>query len=76
MLVREGLNIRHYWRTPEEGSSWNPGVAFSGKATGPPSFIQGTYVGKPGQLANFEAVVLEGKNLVLYWRNNSDPSLP
>jgi hypothetical protein len=37
--------------------------------------IQSSY-GTPKNPGNFEALVLEGTNLVHYWRNNSDPKRP
>jgi hypothetical protein len=38
---------------------------------GPGSLIQSTY-GTPAHQGNFEAVLLEGHNLVHYWRDNAD----
>jgi len=52
-----------------------PGLVVAPLATGPGSIIQtsfGTEVqGKPG---NFDAVVLQGNQLVHYWRSNADPA--
>jgi hypothetical protein len=59
---------------PYRNSSWK--LAFSGNvtsisenATGPACIIQGDL--GAGPIMNFEAVVLEGNNLVHYWKDNS-----
>ena len=44
-------------------------------AMGPPSMIQSTF-GTPSHLGNFEAVVLEGTDLVHYSRDNGANGLP
>jgi hypothetical protein len=62
----------HYWRDNSNGNVWHRQDVISSKATGDASLIQSSYVGKPGSPANFEAVILEGKNLVHYWRDNSN----
>jgi hypothetical protein len=72
LLVLEGSNLVHYWRDNSNGNVWNKGPVVSDRATGAASLIQSSYVGKPGSPANFEAVVLEGSNLVHYWRDNSN----
>lgn len=52
-----------------------PGLVVAPLATGPGSIVQtsfGTEVqGKPG---NFDTVVLQGNQLVHYWRSNADPA--
>jgi hypothetical protein len=73
-VILEGNNLVHYWRDNSNGNVWNKGPVITSKATGPGSLIQSTYVGKPGAPANFEVVVLEGDNLVHYWRDNSNAS--
>jgi hypothetical protein len=52
---------------PTDGLSVPPGLS------GPGWLIQSDY---GGQHKNFEAVVMQGSDLVHYWRDNSDTSLP
>lgn len=61
----------HYYRdNSDPGNTWAQGGIVSTKATGAASFIQSTFREAPNAPGNFEAVVLEGNNLVHYWRNN------
>jgi hypothetical protein len=72
LLVLEGSNLVHYYRDntkPTDG--WVKGGVVSTKATGAASFIQSTFRTNPSSPGNFEAVVLEGSNLVHYYRDNS-----
>jgi hypothetical protein len=71
-LVLESNNIVHYWRDNTSSSGWHKTAVVSSQATGDACLIQSTYVGKPGMPANFEAVILEGSNLVHYYRDNSN----
>jgi hypothetical protein len=72
VLVLEGTNLVHYYRdNSASGSPWHRAEVVSTKATGPASFIQSSYQETPDAPGNFEAVVLEGNNLVHYYRNNS-----
>jgi hypothetical protein len=73
VLVLEGANIIHYYEN-SPGGGFSQGGSFSTQATGSPSFIQGN-LGKAGSNGNFEAVILEGGNLVHYWRDNSSAPL-
>jgi hypothetical protein len=76
-LVPEGNNLWHYWRdnsTP--GFPWHKTVVVSAASTGPACLIQSSFKGTPSSPGNFEALVLEGKNLWHYWRDNSTPGFP
>src|SRR6185436_12138091 len=66
--------IVHYWKD-ETVSSWQRGIVLSEAAAGPASLFQGP-VQDSGQHGNFEAVILEGSQLVHYWRDNSQPDHP
>jgi hypothetical protein len=55
---------------------WQKGVVITTKATGPGSLIQNTLIGMPGATGNYELVVLEGTNLVHYWRDNHTTGTP
>jgi len=76
-LVLEGSNLVHYWRdNSAPGLPWHRTVTVSSAATGAACLIQSTFRGTPNSPGNFEALVLEGSNLVHYWRDNSAPGLP
>jgi len=75
VLVLEGTNIVHYFRDNSNGE-WSRTAIVSTKATGAPAFIQSDFVGTPGQPGNFEAVILEGNNLVHYYRDNTTSGFP
>jgi hypothetical protein len=76
-LVLEGNNLVHYYRDNSDPNlTWHRGVVVSAAATGPASLIEGSFWADPRKPGNFEALVLEGDNLVHYWRDNSDPNLP
>ena len=75
-LVLEENNLVHYWRdNSTDGTPWKSDAVVSRRATGAATMIQSSYgaAGKPG---NFDALVLEGNNLVHYWRDNSAPGTP
>ena len=55
---------------------WNRGAVISTRATGPGAFIQNSSIGIPGATGNYELVVLEGNNLVHYWRDNHATGTP
>lgn len=75
-LVLEGNNVVHYYRDNSTSRfPWNRTVALSNAATGPATFIQGTF-GAPLHPGNFEALVLEGNNLFHYYRDNTAPGFP
>jgi hypothetical protein len=79
VLVLEGSNLVHYFK--DNSNTSNPWVAatphvVSSKATGGASFIQSTFKTTPNAPGNFEAVVLEGSNLVHYFKDNSNPQNP
>jgi len=72
LLVLEGNNLVHWYRdNSNSGNGWGKGGIVSTKATGAASLIQSTFREAPNAPGNFEAVVLEGNNLVHYWRNNA-----
>ncbi|KAH0558641.1 hypothetical protein GP486_004708 [Trichoglossum hirsutum] len=77
VLVLEGTDLVHYYRDNSNPSSnWQRTRAVSDKATGAASFIQSNLKGNSDAPGNFEAVVLEGANLVHYYRDNSIPEYP
>jgi hypothetical protein len=76
-LVLEGTNLVHYWRdnsTP--GLPWNRGPIVSSGVTGPACLIESSFRADANQPGNFEALVLEGENLIHYWRDNSASGTP
>jgi hypothetical protein len=76
-LVLEGHNLVHYWRDNNaSGAPWRRSVVVSSAATGPACMIEGPYRPAPGKPGNFEALVLEGHNLVHYWRDNNASGTP
>jgi hypothetical protein len=74
-LVLEGNNIVHYWM---DGGSlkWTRGPIVSSSATGPACMVVSAARANTNDPGNFEALILEGSNLVHYWRNNSASNLP
>jgi len=70
-----GGQVQHMYGTAVSGGiEWRPGQVISRDATGPASMIQSDF--KSGDHGNFEVVVLEGNQLVHYFHDNSDVSLP
>ena len=77
VLVLQTTHVMHYYRDNSDVSNpWTVGGIVSSAATSTPPFIQGTFVGRSGAPGNFEAVILEGSNLVHYWRDNSVDGYP
>jgi len=73
LVVREGDQLRHYWRDNDDPTlPWYQGALFGSKASSAPALIQGSL----GSRGNFEIVVYEGDRLRHYWRDNDDPALP
>jgi len=71
-VVLEGSNLVHYCKdnsTP--GNKWNPMAVISSHASSAGCIIQSTLGASSN---NFEVVVLEGSNLVHYYRDNSIPA--
>jgi hypothetical protein len=74
VVVLEGNELVHYFHDNSDVSlPWTRGQVISAGATGPGSIIQGQ-IG--GDHKNFEVVVLEGNQLVHYFHDNSDVTLP
>ena len=74
VVVLEGNNLNHYWHDNSNPTSpWQFGATISTEATGEACMIESSYSGWYG---NFELVVLEGNNLVHYWRDNAAAGLP
>ena len=70
-----GGQVQHMYGTAVSGGiEWRPGQVISRDATGPASMIQSDF--KSGDHGNFEVVALEGNQLVHYFHDNSDVSLP
>jgi hypothetical protein len=77
ILVLEGSNLVHYFGNQDNArDQWQQAEPFivSTAATAEASFIQSTFKQAPDAPGNFEAVVLEGNNLVHYWKDNSKPT--
>jgi len=72
VVLLQGNNLVHYWRNNAAGggNNWSSTTVISSKATAPASMIQSSY-NTPNSPGNFEVVVLEGNNLVHYYRDNS-----
>ena len=76
-LILEGNNIVHYWRdNSASGTPWHRGLVVSSQATGPACMIEGTFRADGSKPGNFEALILEGNNIVHYWRDNSASGTP
>jgi hypothetical protein len=71
-VLLQGKNLVHYYRdnTANGGEKWISTKVITSKATGPGCIIQSSY-STPYSPGNFEVVVLEGHNLVHYYRDNS-----
>ncbi len=71
-VVLEGNNLVHYYRdnSATGGGRWSPTAVITSSATARGSLIQSSY-STPNAPGNFEVVVLEGNNLVHYYRDNS-----
>jgi len=72
-VLLQGKNLVHYYRDNSSTGKgkWNgPTATISTKATAPGCIIQSSY-STPNAPGNFEVVVLEGSNLVHYYRDNS-----
>lgn len=75
VVVREGNNLRYYWRDNDSpGLTWHTGALFADGVSSAPAMIQSSTVGQPW--GNFEVVVREGDKLRHYWRDNNAPNLP
>ncbi len=69
-VVREGANLVHYFKVNTSADTpWQRGAVITGQATGPGCIIQSDFKG--GDHGNFEVVVLEGSNLVHYFKINT-----
>lgn len=86
-LVLEENQLVHYWRDnsktqvlglPGEPKTlpWIRGSVLSTKATGGATFFESEFRASSSNPGNFEALVLEGRNIVHYWRDNSATGLP
>src|SRR5438067_847925 len=70
LLAWEGNEVVHYWRDNSKSDfRWYRAEVVSQQATGDPWFIQNS--ASTGGQGNFEAVILEGSQLVHYTRDNS-----
>ncbi len=75
IVVLEDKNLIHYFKANDD--PFNPfsrGPIVSTQATGPGCLIQSDFMA--GGHGNFEAVVLEGNNLVHYFKVNDDINSP
>lgn len=74
VVVPEGHDLVHYWRKNSDGSKrWYRAQVITNRATGAASLIQSTYRSDSSAPGNFELIVMEGRDLVHYWRDNSHP---
>jgi hypothetical protein len=75
VVAQEGNQIVHYFHDNANVTlPWRRGQTISTRATGPASIIQSSF--KSRDHGNFEVVVQEGDELVHYFHDNSDVSLP
>jgi hypothetical protein len=75
VVVLEGNQLVHYWHdSATPGSEWQRGQIISAQAMGPGSLIAADF--GTGPHGNFEVAVLEGNQLVHYWHDSSNQSLP
>jgi hypothetical protein len=72
-IVLEGQNLVHYWRDRDNPGVWHRGSTITSIASGPGSLIQSSFRARPDVPGNLEVVVLEGRNLVHYWRDSVNP---
>ena len=76
-LVLEGNALVHYWRDNQAaGFPWYRSAVVSERATGPASLIQSYFGLDESGNGNFETLVLEGSDLVHYWRDNQTAGVP
>jgi hypothetical protein len=86
-LVLEGRELVHYWRDNSKAQviglpgepkqlPWIRGAVVTSTATGGAAFFESGFRSSSDNPGNFEALILEGTDLVHYWRDNSDPLLP
>jgi hypothetical protein len=73
VIVLEGNQLVHYWKDHTK-NQWNRGAVISDRATSSGWIIQSRI--RDGRHGNFEVVVCEGKQLVHYWKDNSDLASP
>lgn len=72
VVVREGNQLRHYWRDNDsQNLTWHGGSLIGDNVSSSPAMIVSSY----GNRGNFEVVVREGDNLRHYWRDNDSASL-
>jgi hypothetical protein len=75
VVVPEGYELVHYFHDNSDVTlPWERGQTISTNATGPGAIIQSDF--GSGDHGNFEVVVLEGNDLVHYFHDNSDVTLP
>jgi hypothetical protein len=69
VAVREGTQLRHYWRNNDAaGTPWTAGPLFGSNVDSAPALIQSNF----GTKGNFEVAVRQGIQLRHYWRNNDE----
>lgn len=73
VVVLEGNQLVHYWKDHTK-NKWNRVAVISDRATSSGWIVQSRI--RDGQHGNFEVVVCEGKQLVHYWKDNSDLANP
>jgi len=76
VLVLEGNNVVHYYLDSSTNQWEGPTATISTQSTGAPAFIQSDFSQSSGSHGNFEALILEGNNLVYYYRDNSAAGFP
>jgi hypothetical protein len=75
LVVLEGNKLVHYWHDNSDvNKPWQRAQIITDHATGTGCIIQSDF--GDGEHGNFEVVVLEGRNLVHYWHDNSDVNKP
>jgi hypothetical protein len=75
VVLWSGNELWHWFHDNSDVSlPWQRGQRISDRATGPGAIIQSYF--RSGDHGNFEVVVLEGNELVHYFHDNSDVTLP
>ena len=75
-LIMEGNQLVHYWRTSVPDFRWHRGAVVCDGVTGPATMLQSEFRADKKHHGNFEVLVLQGNNIVHYWRDNSATNKP
>lgn len=78
VVVLEGLHLIHYWRNNDPSEfGWNRGPDIMNTSyNGPSTFIQTSFISKPGYTGDFKLVILAQNRLVHFCRDHSSGNHP